>query len=76
MDYHYENTKSEHEPSTINMFYSSKNFHITSYLPITATFICPQGDRCGEVRLYSTFSRGAERAPKAPLSLSKVKRLN
>ena len=26
MDYHYEKTKREHEPSTINMFYSSKKF--------------------------------------------------
>ena len=52
---------SKHELSTIDMLSVSqkKNYHITSLPPLnghlstTATFLCPQGGRCGEVRLYS-----------------------
>ena len=48
-----------HGISIINMLYSfQKNCHIiplpphNSYLSTMATFVCPQGGRCGEVRLY------------------------
>ena len=52
---------SKYELNTINMLYSLKEFVIFlhPYLPITATspqrpISCPQGGRCGEVRLLST----------------------
>ena len=53
---------SKHELSTINMLYSLKKMVILHPLPLhnghlstTATFLCPQGTRCGEVRLYLTI---------------------
>ena len=51
---------SKHELSTINMLsVSKKNYRITLppplnfHLSTTSTFLCPQGGRCGEVRLCS-----------------------
>ena len=49
-----ENNKNELS-GTINMLYYLKKFgHFTPlpHLSIMATFLCPQGDRCGEVQLF------------------------
>ena len=50
---------SKHEFSTINMLYTPPKYvilhpylHITATSPTKATFLRPQGDRCGQVRLY------------------------
>ena len=47
---------SKHELSTINICcqsFKKKIIVLHPYLPLTATFLCPQGGRCGEVRLCS-----------------------
>ena len=52
---------SKHDLSTINMLYSLKMVILhplpphTGNLSTTATFFCPQGNRCGEVRRYLTI---------------------
>ena len=46
---------SKHELSTINMLYSLKK--LSSYTPtsLSASYLCPRGGRCREVRLYIHF---------------------
>ena len=43
---------SKHELTTCQVLPEKNGVILHPYLPITATFFCPQGGRCGEVQLY------------------------
>ena len=52
---------SKHELGAIEMLYFLKKIVILHpYLTTTATFFCPQGGRCGKIRLYTRFQSDIE----------------
>ena len=52
---------SKHELGPINMLHFLKKIVILHpYLLTKATFFCPQGGRCGKIRLYTRFQPDIE----------------